>query len=34
MVKLHMDIKKALANKEVVVVMIEIEKAYDMLWKK
>ena len=32
---LDMDIKKAMANKEAVVaVFLEIEKAYDMLWKE
>ena len=32
---LDMDIKKAMANKEAVVaVFLDIEKAYDMLWKE
>ena len=32
---LDMDIKKAIANKEAVVaVFLDIEKAYDMLWRE
>lgn len=33
--KLYLDIKKALASKEAVVaVFLDIEKAYDSLWKE
>lgn len=32
---LHLDIRKAVVNKEgVVAVCLDIEKAYDMLWKE